>query len=415
MRSLGLAARAAQSRDPRGVARRSSQRQPELDALRGLMLLWMTVTHLPTHASHYTYQPLGFVAAAEGFIFISALLAGKSFGKLLDTAPLSQTVRRIWARAGKLYAYHLFLLGVAFTAVAALANHTGRPSLLGLLDFYLAHRQLAIVSSLLLIYCPPLLDILPTYILFLLATPVAFLIVGRWGWRFVLLPSATLWLCAQLGLRQLVHSQLVRITGLQIPLQNMGAFDLFAWQFLWTFGLWLGYAAPDHAKHRLVSRSTGSCALAVAAVFLALRYSLSDYTIYQSSLAPWLDKWHLGVLRLVNFAALALVFSAAHPALKRVIASPPLVMIGKVSLKVFAVHVLFIFGALTLVNDGTGLGLGRQAALIVITLAVLYAAAFVNARASCSRHELAESCHPARNRVAVFEAAAAAGRSSEAA
>jgi hypothetical protein len=223
----------------------------------------------------------------------------------------------------------LCLLGIAFTAVAAVASHTGQSSLQGLLDFYLAHRLLAIVSSVMLVYCPPLLDILPTYIIFLLATPAALVIGRRWGWRVVLVPSALLWTCAQFGLRQLIHSQFVRITGFEIPLQNMGAFDLFAWQLLWAVGLWLGGSAPDRAKQHLNSHLVAFVALAIASIFLVLRYALSDYTIYQSSLAPWLDKWHLGLLRLINFASLAILFAAARPLLKRWIASPQLVMIGK--------------------------------------------------------------------------------------
>jgi hypothetical protein len=104
--ALDLAAGPDRRPEPGRFVQRPSQRQPELDALRGLMLLWMTVTHLPTQASHYSYQPLGFVAAAEGFIFISALLAGKSFGQLLESARFTQVVKRIWARAGRLFAYH---------------------------------------------------------------------------------------------------------------------------------------------------------------------------------------------------------------------------------------------------------------------------------------------------------------------
>jgi len=207
------------------------------------------------------------------------------------------------------------------------------------------------------------------------------LVIGqRWGWRFVLIPSALLWTCAQLGLRQLIHSQFVRITGFEIPLQNMGAFDLFAWQLLWAVGLWFGGSAPDRTKQRLNSHSVAFVALAIASIFLVLRYALSDYTIYQSSLAPWLDKWHLGLLRLINFASLAILFAAARPLLKRWIASPRLVMIGKASLKVFAAHLIFIFAALTLVNDGTGLGFARQAGLIAATLAGLYAVALVSNR-----------------------------------
>jgi hypothetical protein len=53
------------------------QRQPELDALRGLMLMLMTLAHLPTHAQVVTNQQLGFVSEAEGFVFLSAFLTGR--------------------------------------------------------------------------------------------------------------------------------------------------------------------------------------------------------------------------------------------------------------------------------------------------------------------------------------------------
>src|ERR1035437_8338943 len=53
------------------------ERRPELDALRGLFLVWMTLTHLPTRFSDYLNQPIGFVSSAEGFVFISALLVGR--------------------------------------------------------------------------------------------------------------------------------------------------------------------------------------------------------------------------------------------------------------------------------------------------------------------------------------------------
>ena len=50
------------------------QRRPELDALRGLFLVWMTLTHLPTRLSELVNQPFGFVSSAEGFVFLSAML-----------------------------------------------------------------------------------------------------------------------------------------------------------------------------------------------------------------------------------------------------------------------------------------------------------------------------------------------------
>ena len=63
---------------------RGSQRQPELDALRGLMLLLMTLAHLPTHFQVVTNQQLGFVSEAEGFVFLSAFLTGRIFWSRSD-------------------------------------------------------------------------------------------------------------------------------------------------------------------------------------------------------------------------------------------------------------------------------------------------------------------------------------------
>ena len=62
-------------------ARRHMQRQTELDWLRGLMLVLMTVTHLPTWFSAHVGQPFGFVSAAEGFVFLSAYLVGTVYSQ----------------------------------------------------------------------------------------------------------------------------------------------------------------------------------------------------------------------------------------------------------------------------------------------------------------------------------------------
>jgi hypothetical protein len=224
---------------------RDSQRQPELDALRGLMLILMTLAHLPTQAQVVTNQQLGFISEAEGFIFLSAFLTGRIFGHMANEFGFPMIIKRLWARALRLYGYHLFLLGIAFTVVATMAIHTKRPSLEGLLDFYLAHPIHAVCSAVLLVYCPPLLDILPMYIIFLSSTPVALYVGSRWSWNLVLIPSGLIWVLAQFGLRTTIHANMVHLAGLQIPLNEMGAFDLLAWQFLWAAGLWIGTGRPE--------------------------------------------------------------------------------------------------------------------------------------------------------------------------
>src|SRR5882762_2101697 len=231
------------------------QRLPELDALRGLMLLLMTLAHLPTHFQVVTNQQLGFVSEAEGFVFLSAFLTGRIFGRVATESGFPTVIKRLWKRALQLYGYHLALLGIAFTVVAVVAIHTGRPSLKGLLDFYLAHPHHAVGGALLLVYCPPLLDILPMYIIFLMATPIALYVGRRWSWNLVLIPSCLIWVLAQFGLRAAIYGQMVHAAGLKIPLNEMGAFDLLAWQFLWAVGLWIGADCPASVSNVLTSKT----------------------------------------------------------------------------------------------------------------------------------------------------------------
>src|SRR5271167_5000426 len=95
-------------------------RRPELDALRGLFLVWMTLTHLPTHFSDLVNQPFGFVSSAEGFVFLSALLVARLYIRQASEDAV-RLRNKLWRRTLRLYVYHLVLLFLAFTAAATFA------------------------------------------------------------------------------------------------------------------------------------------------------------------------------------------------------------------------------------------------------------------------------------------------------
>ena len=78
----------------------------ELDALRGLMLVLMTLTHLPTRLSSPLGQPFGYVSAAEGFVLLSAYMAGLVYGHTAEkhgidamAGAFCANVLCAWARA----------------------------------------------------------------------------------------------------------------------------------------------------------------------------------------------------------------------------------------------------------------------------------------------------------------------------
>ena len=105
--------------------------------------------------------------------------------------------------------------------------------------------MVAILGSLLLIYCPPLLDILPLYVIFLVATPLLLSAALRYGWSRVIAGSLIIWTLSQFGLRGAIDSFVVHITHLPIPLQESGAFNLFSWQWVWVAGLWIGAKSAE--------------------------------------------------------------------------------------------------------------------------------------------------------------------------
>src|SRR2546429_3643645 len=178
-------------------------RRLELDAVRGLMLVWITLTHLPTVVSTYINQPFGFISAAEGFIFLSALFTGRIYYRMAQRDGYRVMTRKLWARTLRLYGYHALLLAFAFLVAVPIALRGNRPSLHNLLDFYfMAGTKQAVSEAALLIYRPPLLDILPMYIIFLVFTSVALLLSRRIGWQPILMAAGAMWLFAQFGFRK---------------------------------------------------------------------------------------------------------------------------------------------------------------------------------------------------------------------
>ena len=146
-------------------------RRWDLDALRGLMLVMMTLTHLPTRFSASISQPFGFVSAAEGFVLLSAFMAGSIYTPRALQQGIPVMREAFLVRALKLYACQLVLLLFVFTLVAKIGVALDQPAVTNMLSFYLRDPFTAVWSGVALIYSPPLVDILPLYVVLMLASP----------------------------------------------------------------------------------------------------------------------------------------------------------------------------------------------------------------------------------------------------
>lgn len=346
--------------------------------MRGLMLVLMTLTHMPTMYSLPSGQPFGFVSAAEGFVFLSAFMAGRVYGGRARRHGLPAMQAAFHSRALKLYLCQLGLLLLAFTLIAWLGVYNQQGGVTGLLEFFFIDPGTAVVAAVLLLHNPPLLDILPLYIALMLLSPWLLRRGLQRGWHGVLAVSALLWLAQQWGLGQALYEGFVQGTGFSVPYKDMGAFHGFAWQALWVAGLWLG--ARQQPLPRFPWWLLVPATLYAAGMLLWRHMVGQDPMPGVPAVGQLLDKWSLGPLRVLNFASVFVLLVSAGPWLKRVLPRPlPLELLGRNSLSVFCAHVvialftLAFFGSTEVVRPWTtdvALLASAFAGLLAVAMAV---------------------------------------------
>src|SRR6201996_8430433 len=109
----------------------------ELDILRGFLLVWMTLTHLPTKANLISNQTFGFVSGAEGFIFLAGFMMGQLEYHIEKKRGPNATLKDVAKRTLRVYLYHCALVAIAFTFFARLAVHQHLLAIQNLLSYFL--------------------------------------------------------------------------------------------------------------------------------------------------------------------------------------------------------------------------------------------------------------------------------------
>lgn len=366
------------------IAGAPMKRRVDLDAVRGLMLVLMTLTHLPTRLADPAGQPFGFVSAAEGFVMLSAYMAGLVYARRALEESIPAMRKAFLLRALKIYGCHAALLLFLFSFVAVLGLTFDREEVKGLMGFFLTDPLIAFAAALLLVYNPPLLDILPIYIVFMLASPLLLARgLGR-GWRGIMAGSLLLWLLAQFDLGNRIYDAALALTGAPLSPHGYGSFEILGWQFLWVLGLWMGASAaqsPSEGTH--FPRGILLAALTFALFTFVWRHAIGQAPFGgNAGLNLLFDKWHVGPLRLINFFALLVLAMHYGP---RLLGRLPrlrfLEVMGSASLPVFCAHlVLVLLALLRFGAPGEERRLGVDAFILTASFAALYAVALVSQR-----------------------------------
>jgi hypothetical protein len=304
-------------------------RDIRFDSLRGLMLVCMTINHLPSPFRILTDESVGLFSAAEGFIFLSGLLAGLVYTRRLvrdGAIALREAARQ---RASLIYRWHVgsfiaALLLVRLTAVLFGFCSQNSPQL-----FY-SHPFLAVVLGLTLLHQPGLFDILPLYCALVLALPFALVALSNGRRAWVLGISFVLWLASQWS---------PPIDGAPLYPVHVGTFNLFAWQFLFCLGVVIGHARATDSRPLITFRPWLIAAAAGVAVYgwgvqhMGWRPPWSDQAFGVS-----LNKPSLGGLRIASFGSVAYLVGVVGTYFPRLLSWRPLAFLGRHSLAVVAIQ-----------------------------------------------------------------------------
>ncbi len=355
----------------------------QIDAVRGLMLVLMTCTHVPTRFVSPLGQPFGYVSAAEGFVLLSAFMAGWVYTGRHQKSGAPEMRNAVLKRVLKIYLSQAALLFFLFSAVSVIGLASKQSAVTDLVSFYLSHPVEAIAGSLLLVYNPPLLDILPMYILFMLASSAVLVFAARHGWIGLMAVSAALWIGAQFGLGHALYAAVVAATGLDIPLAETGAFEILAWQLLWMVGLWMGTTYATKGTLGRIPRAAVAAALVIGAAGFVWRHAIGQAAFPGHAwLNLLIDKWRLGPLRLIDLFALVALAMHFEPWLtRRLPRVKPLEQLGAASLPVFCTHLVIALLALAVLGNPTpDRPVGSDIGLLTASFALLYLVALVSER-----------------------------------
>jgi hypothetical protein len=195
---------------------------------------------------------------------------------------------------GFTYCAHLLTMAFAFAIGSFFLTHL--PGLRTLFEQYLKNPSAAIAASTLLVFQPPLMDILPMYILFSFLTPLVFWAAGRREWKTVILTSLSIWLISQLRVRDLLVTATKDLSYI-----NPGPFDVLAWQLLWVSGLFCGQRLYEKKRTLPLQKPWPLLLILLSIGFFAWRLTTISANAVPTNQAWLFDKWHLGPLRLLNF------------------------------------------------------------------------------------------------------------------
>jgi len=308
------------------------QRIDGIDFWRGFALLSIFINHAPDNILGYaTHRNFGFSDAAELFVFLSGVSVALAYGLRFLDGQMLESIRALARRVFTLYWVQILISLLAIGFLIVLSTVLDDDDMIDDADRdTVVDTPLRGIAAILgLTHQLAFFNILPLYIVLLLATP-ALLALARRDRRLMLLASAAVYVAA-------------RVFQFNIPswpVEGVWFFNPFTWQLVFTVGLTIGIGLRDGGMPRDARLFAISLVLVVASAFVVTNgFGFMPDLRERARESLDISKSDLGLLRFVHF--LALTYTVYYCGLTRLLARTPvfkpLCVLGRHSLPVFAI------------------------------------------------------------------------------
>jgi hypothetical protein len=359
------------------VSRPATERELRIDLFRGLALWLIFIDHVsPDVLTWFTIRSYGFCDAAEIFIFISGYTAAFVYGRAMLESGFVIATARILRRVWQIYLAHVFIVTIFLAEIFYASISSDNPFYseeMRVVDF-VKQPGAVLLQTLLLRFRPLNIDVLPLYVVLMFFLPVMLWLM-KWRADLTLLLSVALYALTS-------HYDWY----LSAYPSGYWAFNPFAWQLLFVFGVWCALGGARRMAPILSSPVT--LWICVAYLSAAFFVTMTWYFPQLGYLIPhrveqWMypiDKTDLDVLRFAHFLALAAITVRFVPKGWPGLKSPwlrPMILCGQHSLEIFCLGLFLAFaGYFVLLQNSAGLGL--HVLVGIIGILIMSAVAWLN-------------------------------------
>lgn len=376
-----------------------------IDGFRGIFLLFMMIAHgdviVDTVAGKLNHHRFGWVEDAQGFVFMSGLVVGLVYGGRYLRGGYDTMRMAVWARIRTIYSHQIALILLFLTVALVTLNAGITPP--AVLAPYAAEPVLFPLLSAILVTGSLHMGILPMYIVFLMLTPLAIVLIARRHYMLYGAIMVALWAIAQTQL--LDHATVALERGLADAGHRVRLgiyFNPLGWQVLFFAGLVIGVLTASKRLDLSIARTPEARTVFLVCVAMFVLYGIYDRIVFDDLLGrafsaqvlAQVDRGNFSLIYLLAFAVNLFGFfwlltsgrTDANPVLRavanlthRIVTLPPLVFLGQHSLHVFSAHIVLVYVLTWVYQDGPP---GELEGTLVLagSLAMLFAVAWLHAQ-----------------------------------